>query len=171
MLDPRPSRLCNDQFDPDTHFELFIDSGALNGNWDTQGTSGVWDDHIFVHASAAVTFSGPLQTPLLTPSVFAVPQGGAVGFTLEVHDDLLNPLVGGSTISVTSNAGTVIGGAISIPDGHSFNQLVNGLTLFNFVLADNDATDGDPAAPASITVTVTSQNGNGSFVLAGGTVD
>jgi hypothetical protein len=166
-----PSRFCNGQFDPATPFESFVDAGALNGIWDTQGTSGVWDDHIFVHASAAVTFSGPLQTPIVTPSVFAVPNGGSVPFTLEVHDDLFNPLVGGSTIAVASTAGTVAGGDIVVPDGHSFNQLVGGLTLFGFVLSDADATDTEGPVAATITVTVTSQNGNGAFVLAGGTVD
>lgn len=166
-----PSPLCNNLFDPQTRFEHFIDAGALNGVWDAQGTTGVWDDDIFIFARATVTFSGPLVTPVVTPSSFTVPDGGSQTFILEVHDDLVNPLVGGSTITVTSNAGEVVGGNITIPDGQSFNQLVGGLTQFSFALVDDEPGDEEGPAPASITVTVTSQNGDGAFVLAGGTVD
>jgi hypothetical protein len=168
---PAPSRLCNNLFDTNTRFELFVDAGPLNGVWDAQGSTGVWDDDIFVFASAPVTFSGPLVTPVVSPSSFTVADGSSQTFTLEVHDDLVNPLVGDSTITVTSNAGEVVGGSITIPDGHSFNQLVGGLTLFSFALIDDDPNDEEPPAHASITVTVSSQNGNGAFVLASGTVD
>lgn len=166
-----PSPLCNNLFDTDTRFEHFVDAGALNGVWDAQGSTGVWDDDIFIFARATVTFSGPLVTPVVTPSSFTIADGGSQTFTLEVHDDLVNPLVGGSTISVTSNAGEVVGGNITMPDGQSFNQLVGGLTLFSFALVDSEPGDEEGPAPASITVTVTSQNGNGAFVLASGTID
>jgi hypothetical protein len=45
------------------------------------------------------------------------------------------------------------------------------LTRFSFALVDDDPSDEEPPSPASITVTVTSQNGDGAFVLANGTVD
>jgi hypothetical protein len=166
-----PSPLCNNLFDTNTRFELFIDAGGLNGVWDAQGSTGVWDDDIFIFATTTITFSGPLVTPEVSPTMFTIPDGGSQTFTLEVHDDLLNPLVGGSTITVTSNAGEVVGGNIVLPDGQSFNQLVGGLTLFSFALVDSEPADDEGPAPASITVTVTSQNGNGAFVLADGTVD
>jgi hypothetical protein len=72
---------------------------------------------------------------------------------------------------VTASAGEVVGGSITVPDGHSFNQIVNGLTRFGFVLSDDDPTDTDPPTAATITVKVTSQNGDGTFILASGTVD
>jgi len=166
-----PSASCNNLFDPSTLFELFIDSGPKNGLWDTQGTSGAWDNNILVFGTVPVTFSGDLQTPTLTPNGFTIPNGGAQSFSLEVHDDLLNPLVGGSTVTVSATKGQVIGGSITIPDGESFNQLVSGLTLFNFTLADGNSNETDPAEASTVTVTVTSPNGSGSFILASGTVD
>ena len=92
------------------------------------------------------------------------------GFTLEVHDYLLNPLVGGSSITVQANVGTIIGGSINVPDGQSFNQLVTGLTRFNFILLDADPGEGEADEPVSITVTVSSPNGGGSFIVAAGTI-
>jgi hypothetical protein len=47
-------------------------------------------------------------------------------------------------------------------NGQSFNQLVTGLTRFDFILLD--------AEPVSITVTVTSPNGSGSLIVASGTI-
>jgi hypothetical protein len=171
---PAPSPLCNFAFDPATLFEQFIDAGSLNGIWDSQGTGGTWDDDILVWDTATVTFSGPLQTPVATAGDgqpvdnFVLPDGGSLSFSLRVHDDLLNPLVGGSTITVQSNAGTIIGGAITVPDGQSFNQLVTGLTRFSFILIDEPG--GMDPAPVSITVTVASPNGGSSTIVASGTI-
>ena len=173
-----PSPLCNNRFDPSVSFERFIDTNG-NGVWDSfpvtglaQGTHGVWDSNILVWDSVPVTFSGPLVTPQVTSPLgsFNIPNGGAQAFTIEVHDDLLNPLAGGSTITVTASAGTISGGAITIPDGESFNRLVDGLTRFSFVLSDTDSTMNTPTA-SSITVTITSPNGSGAFVVASGVVN
>ena len=173
---PPPSPLCNFAFDPLTDFELFIDAGTLNGIWDAQGQSGVWDNDILAWDTATVTFSGPLVTPVATANDsqpvnnFVIPDGGSLGFTLEVHDDLVNPLVGGSSIVVQANAGTVVGGSVTVPDGQSFNQLVTGLTRFNFILLDAAPGEGMTAQPVSITVTVTSPNGNVAAIVASGTI-
>jgi hypothetical protein len=173
---PGPSPLCNFAFDPLTPFELFIDAGVLNGTWDAQGQSGVWDDDILVWDTATVTFSGPLVTPVVTANDgqpvgnFVVADGGSVSFTLEVHDDLVNPLVGGSSINVQANAGTIVGGSITVPDGQSFNQLVTGLTRFTFILLDSAPGEGDTAQAVNLTVTVNSPNGNLSAIVASGTI-
>ncbi|TFH31956.1 MAG: hypothetical protein E4H00_02465, partial [Myxococcales bacterium] len=168
---PIPSALCNNAFDINEQFELFVDTQPIDGAWNSQGTTGVWDKEILVWAATTVTFSGPTETVEATPTNFVIPNGGSAAFTLLVHDDLRNPLVGGSTISVTANAGDLLGGDITIPDGQSFNQLKNGLTRFTFVLTDSDAADTDPAEPTSITVEVTSPNGNRAVVVASGTID
>ncbi len=165
-----PSRFCNFAFDSGRPFERFVDSGSLNGIWDAQGTTGVWDNDIRVFASAAVTFSGPLVTPIATPSTFNIPDGGSQTFTLEVHDDLVNPIVGGSTITVEANAGEIVGGGITVPDGHSYNRLVGGLTLFSFVLLDDAPGEGDAVQPVTITVSIDSVNGSGVFTIASGTI-
>jgi hypothetical protein len=166
-----PSPVCNNMFDSGKPFELFVDSGTHDGIWDAQGTTGMWDNNIFVYGSIPVTFSGHLVTPVASPTSFAIPDGGSAFFTLEVHDDLRNPLVGGSMINVSANAGTVTGGSITVPDGQSFNQLIDGLTRFGFVLADATPGDTNPPQAVSVTVTVTSPNGTGTFVVASGTID
>lgn len=167
---PAPSPFCNLAFDPGTLFEFFIDSGALNGVWGPQGTNGVWDNNILVFDTATVTFSGPLAAPSVSPTSFTIPDGGSQTFELIVSDDLLNPLVGGSTITVEANAGKVIGGDITLPDGQSFNQLVEGLTRFHFVLVDDGPGEGDAIEPVTITLSITSENGDGSFIIASGSI-
>ena len=103
---PAPSELCNNKFDVNKPFELFVDSNT-NGMFDSpppnatgngfgQGTNGEWDNNIFVWSAIPVTFSGHLVTPIAAPTSFSIPVGGSQAFTLEVHDDLLNPLAGGS---------------------------------------------------------------------------
>jgi hypothetical protein len=180
-----PSSFCNGRFNTGTAFERFIDTNN-NGVWDSgpppngtlgQGTHGVWDNNVFVFATFPVTFSGPLVTPTLAGcssppcNGFSIPNGGSITFTINVHDDLLNPIVGGSTIAITSNTGAISGGAITVPDGESFNQLIPGLTQFKFVLADADATTiTSPAAPATVVVTVTSPNGTATTTIASGTI-
>jgi hypothetical protein len=183
---PAPSPLCNGGFDTGTPFERFVDTNN-NGVWDSgpppsgtlgQGTHGAWDNNIFVFATFPVTFSGPLVTPTLAGcsnppcDPFTIPNGGSESFTINVHDDKLNPIVGGSTITVTSSAGTISGGSITVPDGESFNQLIPGLTQFTFVLADSDSmTVASPPAPATVVVTVTSPNGNATTIMASGTIE
>jgi hypothetical protein len=173
-----PSHLCNAKFDQNTPFELFVDSN-VNGLFDSpapgatgngfgQGTHGQWDNNIFVWGAVPVTFSGHLVTPVASPTSFAIPIGGSQLFTLEVHDDLWNPIVGGSTIAVTSSVGSISGGSITVPDGESFNQIVDGLTRFSFVLSAGE--NVGPPVQASIVVTITSPNGNGTFIVATGTV-
>jgi len=167
---PAPSPYCNLAFDPGTLFEHFIDTGAIDGVWGTQGTSGVWDNNILVFDTATVTFSGPLTTPSVSPTSFVIDDGGFQNFELIVSDDLLNPLVGGSTITVTSTAGTVVGGAITMPDGQSFNQLVDGLTRFHFSVLDAEPGTGDSVQQATVSVAIASENGSASFILAHGSI-
>ena len=183
---PAPSWLCNNRFDSGIQFERFVDTNN-NQVWDSgpppngtlgQGTHGVWDNNIFVSESFPVTFSGPTQAPILDGcsappcNPFTIANGGAMSFTIEVHDDLLNPIVGGSNIIVTSSAGGISGGNIAVPDGESFNRLVPGLTQFSFVLADSDPkTVSVPPAPATVVVTVTSPNGNVTAIVASGTIE
>ena len=182
---PAPSRFCNGRFDPGTTFERFVDTNN-NLVWDSgpppantlgQGQHGVWDNDIFVFGTIPVTFSGPTQLPTIASCSsppcdgFSIANGGSKSFTINVHDDLRNPLVGGSTIAVTSSAGSISGGSITIPDGESFNQLIPGLTQFTFVLSDADATTvSTPATPTTVVVTVTSANGNATAIIASGTI-
>lgn len=171
---PAPSNLCNGLFDPGTFFEYFIDAGSLNGTWDTQGTSGAWDNGVLIFDEIPITFSGPTQIPTaeaLPPyptNGFTLEDGGAITFDLFIHDDLLNPLVGGSQITVETNAGSIIGGDITVPDGQSFNQIVFGLTRFRFVLIDEPG--GEMPQQVRITASVDSDNGDVSTIVASGII-
>ena len=177
---PAPSWLCNNRFNLNTPFELFMDTNG-NGLWDSVGTTGigqgthsVWDNNVIVFRTIPVTFSGPTQAPVLESclpgpcSGFHLLPGASMLFTIDVHDDLVNPLVGGSTIAITASTGTVTGGGITVPDGESFNQLVDGLTRFSFLLsADASLTN---TTPTTISVKITSPNGNVTSLLTSGVV-
>jgi len=177
-----PSSLCDNQFNVTDDFELFVDTNG-NGVWDSvgttgigQGTHGYWDNNILVWRAIPVTFSGPTQAPVLegcslpgSPGScysFYLSTGASMSFTINVHDDLVNPLVGGSTIAISASNGTVTGGGITVPDGESFNQLVGGLTQFTFVLTAPTGLTSDE--PAVISVTITSPNGNVTSLLTSG---
>jgi len=185
---------CDGKFDKNQAFERFVDTNG-NGVWDSvgcgesipqippsgsctgltgigQGTHGEWDNNVLLFATTTVTFSGPLVAPHCDPNSscngFHILPGGNLAFTFEVHDDLLNPLVGGSTITVSSSNGTVTGGSFTLPDGESFNQLVNGLTQFTFVLSADPSLTMDESA--TLSVAITAQNGGGTFILGTGTL-
>jgi len=155
-------------------YERFVDANG-NGIWDKQGQTNVWDSNILVFDTATVTFSGPLVAPTIATcspmpcNGFNVPNAGSIAFTFNVHDDLLNPLVGGSTITVTASAGTVSGGTITVPDGESFNRLIPGLTQFTVVVTDPNPDPMSMPQPSTITLMVASPNGDGTFIMASGT--
>ena len=75
----------------------------LDGVWDTQGTTGVWDNDILVFATTPVTFSGPLtQSPLASPDLVRHPgrRRRRRSTCSRCTTICINPLVGGSTITV-----------------------------------------------------------------------
>jgi hypothetical protein len=142
-----------------------------------------------IFATATVTFSGHTARPIVTnvidptnpipcvnpdgslvDSCFAIPNGGAATFTVEVHD-LYNPLIAGSTVAVTANDTDAILGQITLLDGQSFNQLVDGLTRFTFILKDPNPFDTNLPTNSLIEVKVNSENDSGDFVVGQGTVD
>ena len=155
-----PSPRCNNAFDPNKPFEVFVDTGAKDGIWDTQGTSGVWDNNILVFGTVSVTMSGPLGTPVVTPNSATIAPGGTKDFTLVVGDDLGNPLALGAHITV--KVGNTIVFEINTGGEQSFNQPVDGLTQFHFTVTNMTVGGGGSVQNAMI-VSVESDNGNGSF--------
>jgi hypothetical protein len=162
--------LCNGLFNINLPFELFIDLPPKDGRWIPTKPNNKWDPNLVIFETIPITFSGHTQVPLALPQEFEIPNGGCQDFTVQVYDDLFNPLVGGSTINITSQAGTVFGGAQTVPDGESFNQIVDGLNRFSFELCDSDDTQCKPQG-TSIVVTVTSPNDNITAIVARGSVD
>lgn len=176
---PAGTPLCNDAFDPSTPFELFVDDprNGLPPGWNEQGTTNVWDNDIFVYGTTEVTFSGPLVAPEIVwssgPVNFSIPDLGSQQFRVSVHDDLLNPLVGGSVVSIYLTPAirgvNISGGSFVIPDAHSYNQLVRGITEFEFSVSSYEFF-GVPV-PVQINLAVSaSPNGSGTFKIAEGTI-
>src|SRR5262249_7269407 len=85
----------------DNRFQRLIDVNG-NGVWDAAQNAGVWDSDALIWSAVDVTFSGPTAV-LLSPSEFTIEDGGSATFTLIVGDADLNPLTGGSTISIQLN--------------------------------------------------------------------
>ncbi len=103
----------------------------------------------------------------LTPTSFAVPDGGAQLFQYSVSDMFGNPLTAGTHITVTADVGDLRGDTdVTLPD----TQCPEGWTQFEVTLYDDDP--GNPGDPelCSVKVTVTSDNGDRSE-SADGTVD
>lgn len=145
--------------------EFFVDVD-LNGAW--SGPNGTWNNNSIIWTSNTILFSANLAIPTISPQNFAIPNGGSQAFSFRVTDVNGNPLVGGSTIKVTTTAGTLIGWKdATLPDTRYPGP---GITDFEFVLADDSATDTDPPKNGSISIEVTSTNGSLSKSILG-TVD
>lgn len=148
----------NGLFDPATEF--FVDTNA-NGQFD--GPNGVWDGPNCSQAGCnsspniwrpiRMMFTGNLDilgvtTCAITPTAFAVADGGSQTFTLTVNDINGNIPVPGTTISASlSGAGQLVGQtSFSVADG------VGG--PFTGIVAVVDATAGDTDPPATSTLTL-----------------
>jgi adhesin/invasin len=134
-------------------FEEFIDD---NGNGSYDGANGVWDSNktIFQNITLLIT-GGPTYIRFDTAGGFNIPNGSSKTFRVLVADANLNPLSSGSTVTISSTAGTLTG-LISYTFPNAFQQ---GPTELTVVLSDSD-TATVLAAPATITVTVTWEGGN-----------
>ena len=162
--EPFIDRNGNCMFDPGDPNEIFIDVNG-NGAWDpAQGTTGTWDDQIFVWDTAPVIFSGGTVAEVncitnCSGSSFEVPDGGSATLEILVRDIDGNPLTSASSIGVSlDGAGDVTPTSFSINDATncfatscgddpaSFNpascgSVTTGLTRFLVTVADQDAGD------------------------------
>ena len=98
---------------------------------------------------------------------FSIVDGGSESFTVRVSDIEHNrPLEGGSTIDISATVGSVSGSTI-VPDTQDRGP---GTTLFTFTVQDDDVGDIDSSLPSTITILVTSPNGNVQIQISG-TID
>ncbi len=146
--------------DSSSPFEEYID---VNGNGSYDGPNGVWDGpgctgsscltSKMIWTSITLAFTGNGYYCAISPSSFAVPNGGSRSFSAMVGDINANRLVSGTTIAVAvSGAGTLTGQTShTVPDG-----VPSGPSVVSFTLSDSTATDTDPPAVSTITVTVAS---------------
>ncbi|MDM7914934.1 MAG: hypothetical protein QUU85_06665, partial [Candidatus Eisenbacteria bacterium] len=110
----------------------------------------------WIETAGHVMWSGPTIVEILEPSNgFDIPNGGSINITYRVRDANFNPLVGGTSITMSATAGE-LGGDVgfTLPDTQSRSY-----TMFGGTLSDDDPETNEPES-VTITVTVTSQNGN-----------
>ncbi len=117
-----------------------------------------------VQSSAYVLFSGRTQITNVTPTTFNIPNGGSQSFSYDVSDENGNPLASGTGITVSA-AGTNVASqgdvAVNLPDTQSKTW-----THFSFLVYDTADTI-NVVNPCTITISVTSPNGNSQVTLTG----
>ncbi|MBI3585568.1 MAG: Ig-like domain-containing protein [Ignavibacteriales bacterium] len=118
----------------------------------------IGDSGVTISRNIPVLFSG--VTRIIAPSTtFEIPDSGEFNFAYKIQDGNGNPLVGGSVIAVTTSgpgaANLVVegDGSVTLPD-------TDDPSYTNFSVKVRDTKTGGASGPASITITVTSQNGN-----------
>ncbi len=118
-----------------------------------------------IETSGNVMWSGPTIVEFTDPTPgagFAILNGGSKTFTFRVRDLNNNPLTGGTKITVEATAGNLAGDTdIVLPDTQSAEY-----TTFHVTLSD-DVPDEDLVRPTTITVKVTSENGNRAATITG----
>ncbi len=115
-----------------------------------------------IRDSTYVLFSGCSILENVSPSSFTIADAGCQNFTFNLWDLNHNPLTAGTKISVSTTAGTLGGDTdFTLPDTQF------GFTLFSFTLCDADPGDTDPAVGATVTIKITSKNGNVSTSISG----
>ncbi|MBI4745457.1 MAG: hypothetical protein HY786_02670 [Deltaproteobacteria bacterium] len=156
-------------------FEEYID---VNGNGSYNGPNGVWDGpgcagsgcltSKMIWTTITLAFTGNGYYCAISPSSFAIANGGSQSFSAMVGDINANRLVSGTTIAVAATLGTLAGQTShTVPDG-----VPSGPSVIYFTLLDAAVTDTDPPAPSTITVSVTSSDVVACPPFtAGGTVD
>jgi len=143
-------------------FEEYID---VNGNGSYNGPNGVWDgpgcagsgclSSKTIWTSITLAFTGNGYYCAISPSIFAIANGGSLSFSAMVGDINANRLVSGATIAVAASVGTLAGQTThTVPDG-----VPSGPSVLNFNLSDAAPTTvAAPAAVSIVTVTVTSSD-------------
>lgn len=154
--------------------EDFVD---LNGdhvfNPDQGSGTPACGDQVVVFGSICTTFSGPTQVLLLPDGTGPLEAGGFRNYTLTVSDGVGNPIVGGSSLSISVDGARarVVGLTdFTLPDATTFGLIVDGINRFHFTVLDK-APESTSAEVDAITVKVISgvnslpAGGNGSVTV------
>jgi hypothetical protein len=138
---------CNGSRDADEDFIDVNDDGQFND--DQILAAPACDDQIVVFDSVCSTFSGGTNVILVPDGSGPLPAGGSRSYTLIVSDNpnpignpgVGNPIVGGSTISVSvdGDRAKVLGlSSFAVPDSLTHNQIVDGISRFTFSVGDDN---------------------------------
>ena len=141
------------------------DSGFVRITGETRDENGK-----SIFDSTFVLFSGHTKVEMVGfAGTFTIADGGDETFTVRVSDiEFGNPLEGGSTIDISASVGAVSGSAV-IPDTQTKGITT---TLFDFTVRDDQPAEDPPVppSPSTITILVTSPNGNVKLEISG-TID
>ena len=146
----------NGEYDDGTHDpeELYIDF-ADDKMWN--GKNDEWDGNKYIFGNLPILITG---SPVVkfSESNFNVDNGGSQSIGVLVCDQNLNPLTPGSTVTISTDVGKLVGKTSHIyrnsstigpnEDGHL------ALIEYIFEVYDDDSDDSDPAKKGAITVAV-----------------
>ena len=133
---------------------------------------------VTVTDSVLILWSGRSQISNVTPTAFAIPNGGAQTFTFVVSDRYYHPLSPGTEIAVAASVppppdpntpmnqvqlGFGVGGKVTLDD-YLFRG--PGSTDFSFTVSDGTTNINQPTS-VTITINVTSQNGEAYYTFSG----
>ncbi len=95
--------------------EFYVDAD-LNGSY--TAANGVWDSNIVIFAETSIIWNDNVIALSVVPTTgFNVPNAGQQNFTMTFTDGNGNPLPKDTTITVTSDKGTVLAGTTTIATG------------------------------------------------------
>ena len=132
-----------------------------------QDGNGVWSANTTIHAQIVVIFSGRTQI-LVEPGSFSLNPGEVQCFGVLVSDDLGNPIVGGSTITVeVTDTLTLLGPpAVVVPDSSRSCTAGSGACFFQFCVFSADPVTVVTTAAVTFVVTSTELGGGGNGSVA-----
>jgi hypothetical protein len=111
-----------------------------------------------------ILFTGFTEIALLDSPYFDLLQGESATFDFIVSDDNGYPICAESTIKVTTTGGGLIGDTdVTMPD--TWDNV--DWTHFSFSIYDVDPLDFDPPIVVTVSIEVTSENGNASVLISG----
>ncbi|MCH8941010.1 MAG: Ig-like domain-containing protein [Bacteroidetes bacterium] len=121
------------------------------------------ENHVTISRDAIILFSG-IPTISISPSTFAIANGGSQNFTYTVFDENGNPLGKGTQITVTVDGTSVSAQGqinVELPDTQSPVW-----TQFSFTVFDTDDST-NVVKPVSITINSTGPNGISESIISG----
>lgn len=149
-------------------FEEYVDSDG-NGIWD--GENGSWDSDKNIFYNFNILLTG---TPYLIASsepIFVMGDGASLSFTIIVCDQNGNSLTAGSTISVSSSGGELLG----TTDYEFLDTNSPGPLELSYTLMDDNVGDSDDPETVYINVEYSWDGGNstieGEVTVGVGTID
>ncbi len=151
-------------------FEIYTD---VNNNGTYDDINGEWDDNKTIFKDITLLITGAPFYRVTNPTSFDIgdpvaPPAGkgwptSQSFTLLVADKNLNPLIGGTEVSISASSGELTGETTyTFPD-----LFIAGPVELSFTLSDDDPTDTDPPKAASIDIVITYKDNEYSFSIPG----